>query len=110
MACPLADTADCCTPVSADAKIRVDHLLEQIWICGEEGKPAQSELLRVEGPAGQLPIVARSLLRACSRVWRICASSNSMETETAAAPNGNNSSANGVEVQLTEDAHAARAM
>src|SRR5207253_836180 len=57
MACPLADTADCCTPVSADDEIRVDHLLEQIWICGEEGKPAQSELLRVEGPAGQLPIV-----------------------------------------------------
>jgi putative ABC transport system ATP-binding protein len=57
MACPLADTADCCTPVSADDEIRVDHLLEQIWICGEEGKPAQSEFLRVEGPAGQLPIV-----------------------------------------------------
>jgi putative ABC transport system ATP-binding protein len=57
MACPLADTADCCTPVTADGEIRVDHLLEQIWICGEEGKPAQSELLRVEGPAGQIPIV-----------------------------------------------------
>ena len=57
MACPLADTADCCTPVSADDEIRVDHLLEQIWICDEEGKPAQPELLRVEGPAGQLPIL-----------------------------------------------------
>src|SRR5499433_3712493 len=57
MACPLADTADCCTPVSADDEIRVDHLLEQIWICGEEGKPALADLLRVEGPAGQLPIV-----------------------------------------------------
>jgi putative ABC transport system ATP-binding protein len=57
MACPLANTADCCTPVPADEEIRVDHLLEQIWICGEEGKPAQPELLRVEGPAGQLPIV-----------------------------------------------------
>ena len=57
MACPLANTADCCTPVSADDDIRVDHLLEQIWIFGEEGKPAQAELLRVEGPAGQLPIV-----------------------------------------------------
>ena len=56
MACPLANTADCCTPVSADDEIRVDHLLEQIWIFGEEGKPAQAELLRVEGPAGQLPI------------------------------------------------------
>jgi putative ABC transport system ATP-binding protein len=57
MACPLANTADCCTPVTADDDVRVDHLLEQIWICGEEGKPAQPELLRVEGPAGQLPIV-----------------------------------------------------
>src|SRR5947207_659511 len=57
MACPLANTVDCCTPIPADEDIRVDHLLEQIWICGEEGKPAQSELLRVEGPAGQLPIV-----------------------------------------------------
>src|SRR5882672_8904380 len=55
--CPLADTADCCTAVPADEDIRVDHLLEQIWICGEEGKPAQSEFLRVEGPAGKLPIV-----------------------------------------------------
>jgi putative ABC transport system ATP-binding protein len=57
MACPLADTVDCCTPVSADDEIRVDHLLEQIWICDEEGKPAQAELLRVEGPAGKLPIL-----------------------------------------------------
>jgi putative ABC transport system ATP-binding protein len=56
MACPLADTADCCTAIPADEDIRVDHLLEQIWIFGEEGKPAQAELLRVEGPAGKLPI------------------------------------------------------
>lgn len=56
MACPLANTDDCCTPVSGDDEIRVDHLLEQIWICGEEGKPALADLLRVEGPAGQLPI------------------------------------------------------
>jgi len=61
MACPLANTADCCTPVSADDDIRVDHLLEQIWIFGEEGKPARAELLRVEGPAGQLPIVSSDL-------------------------------------------------
>lgn len=55
--CALAGTADCCTPNSADDEIRFDHLLEQIWICGEEGKPAQVELLRAEGPAGQLPIL-----------------------------------------------------
>ena len=57
MACPLANTDDCCTPVSGDDEIRVDHLLEQIWICGEEGKPALAEVLRAEGPAGKLPIL-----------------------------------------------------
>jgi putative ABC transport system ATP-binding protein len=55
--CPLADTGDCCTAISADDEIRFDHLLEQIWICGEEGKPAQVEHLRASGPAGKLPIV-----------------------------------------------------
>jgi putative ABC transport system ATP-binding protein len=57
MACPLANTADCCTPVSGDDEIRFDHMLEQIWVYGEEGKPAQKELLRSEGPAGQIPMV-----------------------------------------------------
>ena len=68
LACPLADTADCCTPISTDDEIRFDHLLEQIWICGEEGKPAQIERLHATGPAGKLPVVsdepaARVLLR-----------------------------------------------
>jgi putative ABC transport system ATP-binding protein len=58
LACPLADTADCCTPVSSDDEIRFDHLLEQIWVCGEEGKPAQAELLHATGPAGNLPVVS----------------------------------------------------
>jgi len=57
MACPLANTADCCTPVSRDDEIRFDHLLEQIWIRGEQGKPARKELLRSEGSAGELPVV-----------------------------------------------------
>jgi putative ABC transport system ATP-binding protein len=55
--CPLVNTGDCCTPVSADDEIRFDHLLEQIWICGEEGKPAEVSLLQVTGPAGQLPLI-----------------------------------------------------
>ena len=55
--CPLVNTGDCCTAISADDEIRFDHLLEQIWICGEEGKPAHVELLRAAGPAGKLPIV-----------------------------------------------------
>ena len=57
LACPLADTADCCTPVSTDDEIRFDHLLEQIWVCGEEGKPAQADQLHATGPAGSLPVV-----------------------------------------------------
>src|SRR5258708_31195292 len=57
LACPLADTADCCTPISGDDEIRFDHLLEQIWICGEEGKPAQAERLHATCPSGRLPVV-----------------------------------------------------
>jgi putative ABC transport system ATP-binding protein len=57
LACPLANTADCCTPVSADDEIRFDHLLEQIWICGEEGKPAHVASLHPTGPAGSLPLI-----------------------------------------------------
>jgi putative ABC transport system ATP-binding protein len=70
LACPLADTADCCTTNAAagpgkgpttDDQIRFDHLLEQVWICGEEGKPALTATLRVEGSAGngQLPLVTQ---------------------------------------------------
>jgi putative ABC transport system ATP-binding protein len=58
LACPLANTADCCTPVSTDDEIRFDHLLEQIWICGEEGKPAQVNGLHATGPAGSLPFIS----------------------------------------------------
>jgi putative ABC transport system ATP-binding protein len=57
LACPLADTDDCCTSVSTDDEIRFDHLLEQIWICGEEGKPARADRLQATGPAGSLPVV-----------------------------------------------------
>lgn len=97
MACPLADTADCCTPVTADDEIRVDHLLEQIWICGEEGKPAQSELLRVEGPAGQLPIVgAESALRLLTRM------ADSRLVEFNGSKNFNTANTNNGEVHLTE--------
>src|ERR1700687_3681893 len=56
--CPLADTADCCTPVSTDDEIRFDHLLEQIWVCGEEGKPANIKTLQVTGPSATLPVLA----------------------------------------------------
>jgi putative ABC transport system ATP-binding protein len=57
LACPLADTPDCCTPVSPDDEIRFDHFLEQIWICCEEGKPANVKALQATGPAGSLPVL-----------------------------------------------------
>ncbi|HEY6264021.1 MAG TPA: ATP-binding cassette domain-containing protein [Candidatus Acidoferrum sp.] len=57
LACPLADTADCCSPISTDDEIRFDHLLEQIWIFGEEGKSAQAGSLHASGPAGKIPVV-----------------------------------------------------
>ena len=57
LSCPLVNTADCCTPVSTDDEIRFDHLLEQIWTCGEEGKPAQAGALRASGSSGKLPVV-----------------------------------------------------
>jgi putative ABC transport system ATP-binding protein len=57
LACPLVNTADCCTNVSTDDEIRFDHLLEQIWICGEEGKPALVESLHATGTAGNLPVL-----------------------------------------------------
>jgi putative ABC transport system ATP-binding protein len=55
--CPLANTADCCSTPTGDDEIRFDHLLEQIWVFGEEGRPAQIEHLHVTGPAGSLPLV-----------------------------------------------------
>ena len=107
MACPLANTADCCTPVTADDDIRVDHLLEQIWICGEEGKPAQPELLRVEGPAGLLPIVgAEPATRLLARMAdsRLIEFNGNKSASTAANGNeiSNNNSENESEVYLTE--------
>ena len=57
LACPLVNTADCCSNISTDDEIRFDHLLEQVWICGEEGKPALVEALRATGSAGTLPVL-----------------------------------------------------
>ncbi len=59
LACPLADTADCCNPTTED-EIGFDHLLEQIWICGEEGKPAQvNHLYPQDVPHGHLPLLPK---------------------------------------------------
>jgi putative ABC transport system ATP-binding protein len=49
--CPLAvSAADCCAGISTDDEIRFDHLLEQIWMFGEEGKSAEVASLRATGP------------------------------------------------------------
>ena len=57
--CPLVNTDDCCTttPVSAEDEIRFDHILEQIWICCEAGKPALIKSLQSVGPASSLPVL-----------------------------------------------------
>jgi putative ABC transport system ATP-binding protein len=68
LACPLVDSDDCCTnaavvgppvaaPVSSEEEIRFDHLLEQIWIFCEDGKPAMVKSLQSTGPAGSLPVL-----------------------------------------------------
>jgi putative ABC transport system ATP-binding protein len=60
MLCPLANTVDCCSSgaPTGDDQIRFDHLLEQIWIFGEEGKPARVDALHPTGPAGSLPLIS----------------------------------------------------
>jgi len=55
--CPLENTSDCCKSVSGDDEIRFDHLLEQIWVCGEGGKPAEVARLRASGASGKLSAV-----------------------------------------------------
>ncbi|HZS72768.1 MAG TPA: ATP-binding cassette domain-containing protein [Candidatus Acidoferrum sp.] len=88
LACPLADTADCCTgpgagkPPSPEEQIRFDHLLEQIWICDEEGKSAITGNLRVEGPAGQLPLLPEEPV---SRVLARMSELQLIELESGAA-------------------------
>ena len=67
--CPLVDTADCCIPSSTDDEIRFDHLLEQIWVCGEEGKTAQVESLHPSGPEGKPPVIPEeAAVRVLSRM------------------------------------------
>jgi putative ABC transport system ATP-binding protein len=40
--------------ISIDDEIRFDHLLERIWICGEEGTNAQLDSIRIPGAPGAL--------------------------------------------------------
>jgi len=46
----ILDTTQADSALSTDDGIRFDHLLEQIWICGEKGKSATLEGIRAPGP------------------------------------------------------------
>jgi putative ABC transport system ATP-binding protein len=48
------DTTQTDTAISIDDEIRFDHLLERIWMCGEEGTNAQLDSIRIPGASGAL--------------------------------------------------------
>jgi putative ABC transport system ATP-binding protein len=48
------DTTQTDTAISIDDEIRFDHLLERIWMCGEEGTDAQLDRIRIPGAPGAL--------------------------------------------------------
>jgi putative ABC transport system ATP-binding protein len=48
------DTTQTDTAISIDDEIRFDHLLEHIWMCGEEGTSAQLDRIRIPGAPGAL--------------------------------------------------------
>jgi putative ABC transport system ATP-binding protein len=48
------DTTQTDTAISIDDEIRFDHLLERIWMCGEEGTNAQLDTIRIPGAPGAL--------------------------------------------------------
>jgi putative ABC transport system ATP-binding protein len=45
--------------ISMDDGIHFDHLLEQIWVCGEEGMPADAEHIRTPGGVDAVRTLAR---------------------------------------------------
>jgi len=56
------------TVFSADDQERIDHLLQQIWIFGEEGTPARMERIRTTGQLDPLRVLSRmSELKAAPR-------------------------------------------
>jgi len=48
------DTTQTDTAISIDDEIRFDHLLERIWMCGEEGTKAQLDKIQTPGASGAL--------------------------------------------------------
>ena len=47
------------TAGSAEEEERFDHLLEQVWICGEEGTPAQMDRMRTLGSVDPVRAIGR---------------------------------------------------
>ena len=47
------------TVYSADDQERFDHMLQQIWICGEEGTPARVERMRTVGQLDPMRMLGR---------------------------------------------------
>jgi putative ABC transport system ATP-binding protein len=47
------------TEVSSEVEIRVDHLLEQVWLCGERGTTAELARIRENGVYAAAPVIAR---------------------------------------------------
>ncbi len=45
--------------ISLDDQVRFDHLLEQIWVCAEEGTAAQLDRIRTPGPGDPLRTLGR---------------------------------------------------
>jgi len=48
------DSTQSDSALSIDDEIRFDHLLERIWMCGEEGTNAQMDNIRIPGAPGAL--------------------------------------------------------
>src|SRR6266849_3912831 len=55
----LAERLEHLTAVSAEEEERFDHLLEQIWICGEEGTEARVERIRTLGSVDPVRTLGR---------------------------------------------------
>jgi putative ABC transport system ATP-binding protein len=53
------DTTQTDLTVSLDDEIRFDHLLERIWMCGEEGTDANLERIRTPGPSDAVRSLGR---------------------------------------------------
>ena len=53
------DTMQPGTTISLDDEIRFDHLLERIWMCGEEGTTAQVENIRAPGASDPVRSLGR---------------------------------------------------